>query len=70
MDSITLIVTGLSAGARARGGTAPAELPDAHAELVRLAGQRLRGRPNGAMVLRQHADDPARWAARWPPRSG
>jgi len=62
MDSITLIVTGLSAGARAmRRAGAPAELRDAHAELVRLAGIRLRGRPNGAMVLRQYADDPTRW---------
>lgn len=63
MDSITLIVTALSAGARAvRRDGAPAELRDAHAELVRLAGQRLRGRPNGAMVLRQQAEDSTRWA--------
>lgn len=63
MDSITLIVTALSAGARAlRRDGAPAELRDAHAELVRLAGHRLRGRPNGAMVLRQQAEDPTRWA--------
>ncbi len=63
MDPITLIVTALSAGARAthRGGLPPG-LPDAHAELVTLARQRLRGRPNGGMVLRQHAEDPARWA--------
>jgi hypothetical protein len=62
MDSITLIVTALSAGARAlRRDGAPAELRDAHAELVTLAGLRLRGRPNGAMVLRQHAEDSTRW---------
>ena len=62
MDSITLIVTALSAGARAtRRAGAPAELRDADAELLTLAGHRLRGRPNGAMVLRQHAEDPVRW---------
>ena len=62
MDPITLIVTALSAGARAtRQNGAPAALPGAHAELMTLARQRLHGRPNGAMVLRQHAEDPARW---------
>ena len=63
MDPITLIVTALAAGARAthRDGLPPA-LPDAQAELMALARQRLRGRPNGGMVLRQHAEDPARWA--------
>jgi hypothetical protein len=62
MDPITLIVTALSAGAGAtrRGGTPPA-LPDAHDELLTLAQARLRGRPNGSMVLRQHAEDPSRW---------
>ncbi len=63
MDPITLIVTALTAGARAahRDGGPPA-LPDPYAELVTLARQRLSGRPNGGMVLRQHADDPARWS--------
>ena len=63
MDPITLIVTALSAGARAthRDGTPP-PLPDAYAGLVSLAQQRLSGRPNGSMVLRQHTEDPARWA--------
>lgn len=62
MDPTTLIVTALAAGARAahRDG-APAALPDTHAELLELARQRLSRRPNGAMVLRQHAEDPARW---------
>jgi hypothetical protein len=63
MDPITLIVTALSAGAGAtRRGSAPPALPDAHAELLTLARERLSGRPNGAMVLRQHAEDPSRWA--------
>ena len=63
MDPITLIVTALTAGARAtRQNRAPAALPGAQAGLVTLARHRLRGRPNGAMVLRQHADDPARWS--------
>jgi len=62
MDPITLIVTALSAGSRAtRRDGAPAALPEAHAELVTLARQRLQGRPNGSMVLKQHAEDPARW---------
>jgi hypothetical protein len=63
MDPTTLIVTALAAGARAthRDGAPPA-LPDVHAELVTLARQRLSGRPNGGMVLRQHAEDPARWS--------
>ena len=62
MDPITLIVTALSAGAGAtRRGSAPPALPDAHGELLALAQARLRGRPNGAMVLRQHAEDPSRW---------
>lgn len=62
MDPIRLIVTALSAGARGtRQNGAPAALPGANTELVALARQRLRGRPNGAMVLRQHAEDPARW---------
>lgn len=59
MDPIKLIVTALTAGARATPGSLA--LPDTHTELVALARQRLRGRPNGAMVLRQHAEDPARW---------
>ena len=62
MDPITLIVTALSAGAgAARRGGAPPALPDAQAELLALAQERLRGRPNGSMVLRQHAEDPSRW---------
>jgi hypothetical protein len=62
MDPITLIVTALSAGARAtRHNGALAVLPGAHTELMALARQRLHGRPNGAMVLRQYAEDPARW---------
>jgi hypothetical protein len=63
MDPITLIVTALASGARAtrRDGVPPA-LSDAHASLLELARQRLSGRPNGGMVLRQHAEDPARWA--------
>ena len=63
MDPITLVVTALAAGPRAmRQGGAPAALPDAEAELGTLARDRLSGRPNGAMVLRQHAEDPGRWA--------
>ncbi|MCW2910551.1 MAG: hypothetical protein JWL68_5340 [Actinomycetia bacterium] len=63
MDPITLIVTALAAGARATHRDAPPPaLADAHAELVTFARQRLSGRPNGGMVLRQHAEDPARWA--------
>jgi hypothetical protein len=63
MDPITLIVTALAAGARATHRDAPPPaLVDAHAELVTFARQRLSGRPNGGMVLRQHAEDPARWA--------
>jgi hypothetical protein len=63
MDPITLIVTALSAGAgAARRDGAPPALPDAQAELLTLAQERLRGRPNGSMVLRQHAEDPSRWA--------
>lgn len=64
MDPIRLIVTALSArtGATHHGDGVPAALPEAQAELLTLAGQRLRGRPNGAMVLRQHAEDPKRWA--------
>jgi hypothetical protein len=63
MDPITIIVTALTAGARAthRDGAPPA-LPDACAELATLARQRLSGRPNGGMVLRQHAEDPGRWS--------
>ena len=64
MDPIRLIVTALSArtGARNQGDRVPAALPEAQAELTTLASQRLRGRPNGSMVLRQHAEDPKRWA--------
>jgi len=63
MDPITLIVTALSAGAVAtRRGAPPDALPEAHRELLTLARERLRGRPNGGMVLRQHAEDPARWS--------
>ena len=62
MDPITLIMTALSAGAgAARPGSAPAALPDLQAELLALAQERLRGRPNGSMVLRQHAEDTSRW---------
>lgn len=64
MDPIRLIVTALSARTRVtpQGDRVPAALPEAQAELMTLAGQRLRGRPNGSMVLRQHAEDPGRWA--------
>ena len=37
-------------------------LPEAQAELSHAGQERLRGRPNGSMVLRQHAEDPRRWA--------
>ena len=64
MDPIRLIVIALSArtGARHEGDRVPAALPEAQAELMTLARERLRGRPNGSMVLRQHAEDPKRWA--------
>jgi tRNA G37 N-methylase TrmD len=64
MDPIRLIVTALSArtGATHQGDRAPAVLPEAQAQLMTLARQRLRGRPNGSMVLSQHAEDPRRWA--------
>jgi hypothetical protein len=64
MDPIRLIVTALAARTRPthQRDRAPAVLPEAQAELMTLAGQRLRGRPNGSMVLRQHAEDPNRWA--------
>ena len=57
-------MTALSARTRVppQGDRVPAALPEAQAELMALAGQRLRGRPNGSMVLRQHAEDPGRWA--------
>jgi len=64
MDPIRLIVIALSArtGATHQADRVPAALPEAQAELMTLAQQRLRGRPNGSMVLRQHAEDPKRWA--------
>ena len=64
MDPIRLIVTALSArtGARHQGDRVPAALPEAQAELMTLARQRLRGRPNGSMVLSQYAEDSKRWA--------
>ncbi len=64
MDPIRLIVTALSArtGATHQGDLVPAALPEAQAELMTLARPRLRGRPNGSMVLRQRAEDPKRWA--------
>ena len=63
MDPITLIVTALSARAgTAHQNAALTALPDAQAELMTLARHRLRARPNGGMVLRQHAEDPKRWA--------
>ena len=64
MDPIRLIVIALSArtGARHQGDRVPAALPEAQAELMTLARERLRGRPNGSMVLRQHTEDPKRWA--------
>jgi hypothetical protein len=62
MDPIKLIMTALSAGARVTPQDGSPALADARAELMALARERLRGRPNGAMVLRQHAEDPARWA--------
>lgn len=64
MDPIRLIVTALSArtGAAHQGDQVPAALPEAQAQLMTLARHRLRSRPNGSMVLRQHADDPKRWA--------
>jgi hypothetical protein len=69
MDPIRLIVTALSAGARGtRQHGAPAVLPGAHTELVALARERLHGRPNGAMVARQHARTRRGGAARWPRR--
>jgi hypothetical protein len=62
MDPIKLIMTALTAGARAAARDGSPALADAYAGLMALAQERLRGRPNGAMVLRQHAEDPARWA--------
>lgn len=64
MDPVRLIMTALSAriGATYQRDHAPAALPEAQAELMTLTRQRLRGRPNGSMVLRQHAEDPKRWA--------
>ena len=64
MDPIRLVVTALSArtGATRQGDGVPAALPEAQAQLMTLARQRLRGRPNGSMVLSQHAEDPRRWA--------
>ena len=64
MDPIRLIVIALSArtGATHQADRVPAALPEAQAELMTLAQRRLRGRPNGSMVLRQHAEDPKRWA--------
>lgn len=63
MDPIRLIVTALSArtGATHQGDRVPAALPEAQAQLMTLARHRLRGRPNGSMVLRQHTEDPKRW---------
>lgn len=63
MDPIRLIVTALSArpGATQQGDRVPAALPEAQAQLMTLARQRLRRRPNGSMVLSQHAEDPRRW---------
>ncbi len=64
MDPIRLIVTALSArtGAARQGDRVPAALPEAQAQLMTLARHRLRSRPNGSMVLSQHAEDPRRWA--------
>ncbi len=63
MDPIRLILSALSARPRAthQGDRVPAALPEAQAELMTLARYRLRGRPNGSMVLRQHSEDPRRW---------
>jgi hypothetical protein len=62
MDPITLIVTALSAGAgSAVQDGASAAMKETYARLLSLARERLSRRPNGGMVLRQHAANPKQW---------
>ena len=59
MDPITLIVTALGAGAgSAIQDGATAAIKQAYARLLSLARERLQRRPDGAMLLRQHAENP------------
>ncbi len=64
MDSITLIVTALAAGA-ALGvqDTASAVVKDAYASLKALARRRLGGDPGAELVLTRHEQAPETWQA-------
>jgi hypothetical protein len=62
VEPITLIVAALAAGAAiGLRDTASSAVQDAYAALKSLVRSRLSGRPNGQMVLEQHAADPDVW---------
>lgn len=62
MDSVTLIVTALAAGA-ALGlkDTASTAVKDAYKSLKAFAAKRLAGRHDGELVLARHEEDPESW---------